>query len=104
VESFKELRGFRQVRDAADEREFTQLLQHIYSRHKNVVPVMAMGVAELKKVRRPLRRDGQTATCGRGVRLACLPMVLGLGISANGVRAWRIYGQVCRCSSQRSRG
>jgi hypothetical protein len=45
VESFKELRSFPKVRDANDEVSFTKLLKHIYSRHKNVVPVMAMGVA-----------------------------------------------------------
>eukprot|EP00887_Chlorella_sp_A99_P002545 scaffold6.g2545.t1 len=40
VESFKDLRSFP---------KFTKLLGHIYRRHKNVVPVMAMGVAELKR-------------------------------------------------------
>jgi pyruvate dehydrogenase kinase 2/3/4 len=45
VESFKELRGFPKIRDAADEQHFTGLLKHIYTRHRNVVPVMAMGVA-----------------------------------------------------------
>ncbi|GAB4821465.1 hypothetical protein N2152v2_008511 [Parachlorella kessleri] len=49
VESFKELRGFPKVRDAPDEVTFTRLLQHIYRRHHNVVPMMAMGVAELKR-------------------------------------------------------
>ncbi|KAL4439458.1 hypothetical protein ABPG77_008787 [Micractinium sp. CCAP 211/92] len=49
VESFRELRGFPKVRDASDELQFTRLLQHIYRRHTNVVPVMAMGVAELKR-------------------------------------------------------
>lgn len=45
VESFRELRGFPKVKDASDELQFTRLLQHIYRRHTNVVPVMAMGVA-----------------------------------------------------------
>ncbi len=45
MESFRELRGFPKVRDASDELQFTRLLQHIYRRHTNVVPVMAMGVA-----------------------------------------------------------
>ena len=45
VESFKELRSFVKIRDVADEQQFTGLLKHIYSRHRNVVPVMAMGVA-----------------------------------------------------------
>lgn len=45
VESFKDLRSFPKVKDATDEAQFTRLLAHIYRRHKNVVPVMAMGVA-----------------------------------------------------------
>jgi hypothetical protein len=45
VESFRELRSFPKVKDAGDELQFTRLLQHIYRRHTNVVPVMAMGVA-----------------------------------------------------------
>ena len=48
MESFTELRSFPPVRDAADEQAFTSLLRSIYARHANVVPVMAMGVAELK--------------------------------------------------------
>jgi len=49
VESFKDLRAFPRVDSQQSERQFTDLLKHIYSRHRNVVPVMAMGVAELKK-------------------------------------------------------
>lgn len=49
VDSFKELRSFPEVRDAETELKFTSLLKAIYSRHRNVVPVMAMGVAELKQ-------------------------------------------------------
>ncbi|KFM27250.1 [Pyruvate dehydrogenase (acetyl-transferring)] kinase, mitochondrial [Auxenochlorella protothecoides] len=49
VESFKELRAFSRIRNASDEEEFTNLLRHIYFRHRNVVPVLAMGVAELKR-------------------------------------------------------
>lgn len=49
VESFRELRQFSKVKDVQDEQSLTKLLQHIYHRHKNVVPLMAMGVAELKK-------------------------------------------------------
>ena len=45
VESFKELRSFPRVRDSADEEAFTSMLRKIYHRHRNVVPVMAMGVA-----------------------------------------------------------
>lgn len=49
VSSFSDLRRFPKVKDANDERAFTDLLRSIYERHKNVVPVMAMGVAELKQ-------------------------------------------------------
>jgi Mitochondrial branched-chain alpha-ketoacid dehydrogenase kinase len=45
VESFKDLKAFPKVKDATNEQQFTSLLKHIYSRHRNVVPVMAMGVA-----------------------------------------------------------
>ncbi|CAL5220332.1 g2325 [Coccomyxa viridis] len=55
VESFKELREFKPIRDAESELKFTGLLRHIYHRHRNVVPVMAMGVAELK---RELKAEG----------------------------------------------
>lgn len=89
MESFKELREFKPIRDAESELKFTELLKHIYHRHRqasevqlnkfphtsslslysatscgthtvvymtvmfqhcrNVVPVMAIGVAELKR-------------------------------------------------------
>jgi hypothetical protein len=49
VESFKELRAFPSIKDSPDEGKFTELLRHIYRRHANVVPVMAKGVAELKR-------------------------------------------------------
>ena len=49
VESFKDLREFPAIKDDNDEQKFTDLLRHIYHRHRHVVPVMAMGVAELKK-------------------------------------------------------
>lgn len=45
VESFKDLKAYNKIKDAGDEQQFTTLLRHIYSRHRNVVPVMAMGVA-----------------------------------------------------------
>ena len=48
VESFSDLRRFRGVKGADDEAAFTDLLRHIYRRHANVVPIMAMGVAELR--------------------------------------------------------
>lgn len=49
VESFKELRHYPLIRDPDDEIKFTDLLRHIYRRHANVVPVMAKGVAELRR-------------------------------------------------------
>lgn len=45
VESFKELRAFPRIRNAEDEENFTEMLRHVYFRHRNVVPVLAMGVA-----------------------------------------------------------
>ena len=48
VDSFTELRAFPAIKDAADELAFTDLLRSIYRRHQHAVPVMAMGVAELK--------------------------------------------------------
>lgn len=59
VESFRELRGFPKVKDASDELQFTRLLQHIYRRHTNVVPVMAMGVAGARAV--PAATAGATS-------------------------------------------
>ena len=49
MESFRDLRSFPTVRDNQGERDFTDMLHKIYNRHRNVVPVMAMGVAELKQ-------------------------------------------------------
>jgi pyruvate dehydrogenase kinase 2/3/4 len=49
VESFRDLRHFPPIKDTSDERKFTEMLKHVYHRHRNVVPVMAMGVAELKQ-------------------------------------------------------
>lgn len=49
VESFRDLRSFPTIKNAKDELQFTDMLRKIYHRHRNVVPVMAMGVAELKR-------------------------------------------------------
>ncbi|MEW5317484.1 MAG: hypothetical protein WDW38_008775 [Sanguina aurantia] len=49
VESFKELRSYPLIRTTQDEHNFTNLLRSIYRRHANVVPVMAKGVAELRR-------------------------------------------------------
>ncbi len=34
VESFKDLRAFTPIKDSSDEVQFTDLLKHIYNRHK----------------------------------------------------------------------
>ena len=49
VESFKELREFPAIEDMPDEIKFCGLLDDIYQRHKNVVPLLALGVSELKR-------------------------------------------------------
>mmetsp|Transcript_21064 Transcript_21064/g.25291 ORF Transcript_21064/g.25291 Transcript_21064/m.25291 type:complete len:384 (+) Transcript_21064:200-1351(+) len=49
VDSFKDLRAFPKIQNMQDEKEFASLLKRIYERHSNVVPMMAMGVAGLKK-------------------------------------------------------
>lgn len=49
VDSFRELRSFPEIKDSESELQFTALLKNIYQRHQHVVPVMAMGVAELKE-------------------------------------------------------
>uniref|UniRef100_A0A7S0V6I7 Protein-serine/threonine kinase n=1 Tax=Polytomella parva TaxID=51329 RepID=A0A7S0V6I7_9CHLO len=49
VESFKDIRRFRPIKDSFDEFEFTECLKNIYRRHTHVVPVMARGVSELRE-------------------------------------------------------
>lgn len=49
VESFRELRAMAPVRTAADEAAFSQDIERILQRHANVVPMVALGVAELKE-------------------------------------------------------
>lgn len=48
VDSFRELRNFPLPQTAVDEREFTLLISEIKKRHNDVVPIVAMGIAELK--------------------------------------------------------
>eukprot|EP00899_Mesostigma_viride_P012908 jgi/Mesvir1/21618/Mv04041-RA.1 len=48
VESFRDLRNFPPIKDSADERAFTRLIQVIKDRHRDVVPTLAIGVAQLK--------------------------------------------------------
>lgn len=49
VESFKDLREFPSIKNMEDEIKFTGLLQRVYQRHTNVVPLLALGVSELKR-------------------------------------------------------
>lgn len=49
VDSFRDLRSFPDIKDKHDELEFTQMIKMIKVRHNNVVPMMAMGVQQLKK-------------------------------------------------------
>lgn len=49
LESFRDLRAFPEIKDSEDENEFTQMIKAIKVRHNNVVPMMALGVQQLKK-------------------------------------------------------
>ena len=89
VESFKDLRAFPRVDSQQSERQFTDLLKHIYSRHRNVVPVMAMGVAELKKELSEEVRPGSART------LTASSMTL--RSAAAGLMARRSAGRRCCC-------
>ncbi|KAL2530673.1 [Pyruvate dehydrogenase (acetyl-transferring)] kinase [Forsythia ovata] len=49
LDSFRDLRSFPVIKDKNDELEFTQMIKMIKVRHNNVVPMMALGVQQLKK-------------------------------------------------------
>ncbi|KAK2646731.1 hypothetical protein Ddye_021926 [Dipteronia dyeriana] len=49
LDSFRDLRSFPEIKQTNDEREFTQMIKAIKVRHNNVVPMMALGVQQLKK-------------------------------------------------------
>lgn len=49
LDSFRDLRSFPDIKDKKDELEFTQMIKMIKVRHNNVVPMMALGVQQLKK-------------------------------------------------------
>ncbi|KAF5464867.1 pyruvate dehydrogenase (acetyl-transferring) kinase, mitochondrial-like isoform X2 [Juglans microcarpa x Juglans regia] len=49
LDSFRDLRSFPEIKDTNDEKEFTQMIKAIKVRHNNVVPMMALGVQQLKK-------------------------------------------------------
>ncbi|KAF8387714.1 hypothetical protein HHK36_026368 [Tetracentron sinense] len=49
LDSFRDLRLFPETKDKHDELDFTQMIKKIKVRHNNVVPMMALGVQQLKK-------------------------------------------------------
>ncbi|GLU05170.1 hypothetical protein SLE2022_222840 [Rubroshorea leprosula] len=49
LDSFRDVRSFPEIKDANDEKEFTQVIKAVKVRHNNVVPMMALGVQQLKK-------------------------------------------------------
>ncbi|XP_047338741.1 pyruvate dehydrogenase (acetyl-transferring) kinase, mitochondrial-like isoform X2 [Impatiens glandulifera] len=49
LESFRDLRSFPDIKDTNSVLEFTKMIQMIKVRHNNVVPMMALGVQQLKK-------------------------------------------------------
>ncbi|KAJ8434795.1 hypothetical protein Cgig2_033745 [Carnegiea gigantea] len=49
LDSFRDLRSFPEIKDNNDEMEFTHLIKIVKVRHNNVVPMMALGIQQLKK-------------------------------------------------------
>ncbi|KAK4759277.1 hypothetical protein SAY87_022408 [Trapa incisa] len=49
LDSFRDVRSISDVKDMNDEKEFTQVIKAVKVRHNNVVPMMALGVQQLKK-------------------------------------------------------
>ncbi|XP_059632032.1 pyruvate dehydrogenase (acetyl-transferring) kinase, mitochondrial [Cornus florida] len=49
LDSFRDLRSIPEIKDTNDELEFTKMIKMIKVRHNNVVPMMALGVQQLKK-------------------------------------------------------
>ncbi|KAI3469213.1 hypothetical protein Pfo_025876 [Paulownia fortunei] len=49
LDSFRDIRSFPDIKDNSDELDFTQMIKMIKVRHNNVVPMMALGVQQLKK-------------------------------------------------------
>ncbi|KAI6692852.1 hypothetical protein NL676_020562 [Syzygium grande] len=48
-DSYRDLRAFPDIKDSTDEKDFTEMIKAIKVRHNNVVPMMALGVQQLKK-------------------------------------------------------
>lgn len=53
LDSFRDLRSYPDIKDMNDEQAFTQMIKMIKVRHNNVVPMMALGVQQLKKEMNP---------------------------------------------------
>ena len=66
VESFKDIRSFPNIKHAEDEAQFNALLEKIYARHTDVVPMVALGVAHLKR---------ELATAAPSVHLNDMPEI-----------------------------
>ncbi|KAF5752098.1 Pyruvate dehydrogenase kinase isoform 1 [Tripterygium wilfordii] len=49
LDSFRDLRSFPEIKNTNDENDFTQMIKAIKVRHNNVVPMMALGVQQLKQ-------------------------------------------------------
>lgn len=49
LDSFRDLRTFPDIKDMKDEKKFTHMIKAVKVRHNNVVPMMALGVQQLKK-------------------------------------------------------
>lgn len=49
LDSFRDLRSFKEIKTVEDEVAFTQQIKAIKRRHNNVVPTLALGVQQLKK-------------------------------------------------------
>ncbi|KAL6519727.1 hypothetical protein OROMI_032621 [Orobanche minor] len=49
LDSFRDVRSLPDIKDSNDELEFTKIIKMIKVRHNNVVPMMALGVQQLKK-------------------------------------------------------
>ncbi|XP_030539968.1 pyruvate dehydrogenase (acetyl-transferring) kinase, mitochondrial [Rhodamnia argentea] len=49
LDSFRDVRAFTEIKTTTDEKDFTQMIKAVKVRHNNVVPMMALGVQQLKK-------------------------------------------------------
>lgn len=49
MDSFRDIRSYPEIKNKNDELAFTQMVKMIKVRHNNVVPMMALGVQQLKK-------------------------------------------------------